>query len=103
MSAPDPRLADEGVQVARRANWLVGDDPAPEYSDWDARDGLTADVVLPRPVPARERVEFGPVLPEPPHTMYGPMKVAGVLLFGIVCFVLGGLAVWAIHLMAVAS
>lgn len=67
MSTVDPRLADEGVQVARRANWLIGDDPNPEYFPREVAEvsRFTADIVLPRPVRADEHRTFGAVVQDP--------------------------------------
>ena len=83
MSARDPRLSDDRVNVARNPSW--------EFP-------LVDDTLNP---PARPvRVDQLPIRPavEPLRGGRPIALVAGVLVFGIVCFILGALAGWAVTL-----
>lgn len=103
MSARDSRL-DAGVKVKPKAAFLLGDD------EWGGDKGIL-DVLDSRPAvddshnpPARPvRVDSLPAQPVPVQPSRSIGEVASVLAFGIVCFILGGLAVYAMHLMVVAS
>lgn len=75
MNATDQRLSDNRVKSARHATWLISDDPTPDYSPLDNRDGLHADIVLPQPVRETTLRNNTPVIPEPPHTMFEAMRV----------------------------